>query len=243
MGVVYKATDVNLDRLVAIKVLSADLSQDPGLLERFRAEAKAQAHLNHTNIASLYTLLTVDNHTSIVMEYLEGETLDQMLRRRGLIPSEEAVPLFPTSPAWHRLRSSYGDRSPRYQAEQHHGKQVRRCQSNGLRNRQSARRQRLTRTGTQVGTVSYMSPEQIRNRPVDIRSDIYSLGVTLYELLTAHLPFESESEFEVMSDHLNTPPPPPTRHYPYIPRGIEQCVLKALEKNPDARFQTVEDFG
>ncbi len=88
-----------------------------------------------------------------------------------------------------------------------------------------------------------MSPEQIRNRPVDIRSDIYSLGVTLFELLTAHLPFENESEFEVMSDHVNTPPPPPTRYYPYIPRGIEQCVLKALDKNPDARFQTVEEFG
>ncbi len=243
MGVVYKATDINLDRLVAIKVLSADLSQDPGLLERFRAEAKAQAHLNHTNIASLYTLLTVDNHTSIVMEYLEGETLDQMLRRRGLIPSEEAVPLFRQALLGigfaHRMGIVHRDIKPSNIMVNKYG--VVKVMDFGIAKVLGG--QRLTRTGTQVGTVSYMSPEQIRNRPVDIRSDIYSLGVTLYELLTAHLPFESDSEFEVMSDHVNTPPPPPTRHYPYIPRGIEQCVLKALEKNPDARFQTVEDFG
>jgi hypothetical protein len=84
--------------------------------------------------------------------------------------------------------------------------------------------QRLTRTGTRMGTVAYMSPEQIRNMPVDIRSDIYSLGATLYEMFTAHLPFESESDFQVMSDHVNTMPPPPTRYYPYIAPGFEQCV-------------------
>ncbi len=243
MGVVYKAIDLNLDRTVAIKVLAADLSRDPGLLERFRAEAKAQAHLNHTNIASLYNLLTVDNHTSIVMEYLEGETLDEMLRRRGLIPSQEALPLFRQALLGigfaHRMGIVHRDIKPSNIMVNKYG--VVKVMDFGIAKVLGG--QRLTRTGTQVGTVSYMSPEQIRNLPVDIRSDIYSLGVTLYELLTAHLPFESDSEFQVMSDHVNTPPPPPTRHYPYIPRGIEQCVLKALEKNPDARFQTVEDFG
>ncbi len=94
MGIVYKAMDLNLDRVVAIKVISADLSRDPGLMERFRAEAKAQAHLNHTNIASLYNLLSVENYNAIVMEFLEGETFDQMLHRRGLVPSAEAVPFF-----------------------------------------------------------------------------------------------------------------------------------------------------
>ncbi|MBV8902855.1 MAG: serine/threonine protein kinase, partial [Acidobacteriia bacterium] len=243
MGVVYKAMDLNLDRVVAIKVISADLSRDPGLLERFRAEAKAQAHLNHTNIASLYTLLTVDNNTCIVMEYLEGETLDQILRRRGLIPAQEAVPYFRQALLGigfaHRMGIIHRDIKPSNIMVNKYG--VVKVMDFGIAKVLGG--QRLTRTGTQVGTAAYMSPEQIRNKPVDIRSDIYSLGVTLYELLTAHLPFESESEFEIMSAHVNTTPPTPSRHYPYVPRGVEQCVMKALEKDPDARFQTVEDFG
>ena len=243
MGVVYKAIDVNLDRTVAIKVLNSDLSRDPALLERFRAEAKAQAHLNHTNIASLFTLLTVDGTTSIVMEYLQGETFDQMLRRRGLLPWEEAVPLFRQALLGigyaHRMGIVHRDIKPSNIMVNRHG--IVKVMDFGIAKVLGG--QRLTRTGAQVGTVAYMSPEQIRNRPVDIRSDIYSLGATLYELLTAHLPFEAESEFQVMSDHVSTPPPPPTRYYPYVPRGIEQCVLKALQKDPDTRFQTVEDFG
>ena len=177
------------------------------------------------------------------MEYLDGETVDQMLRRRGLIPSEEAIPLFKQALLGigfaHRMGIVHRDIKPSNIMTNRYG--VIKVTDFGIAKVLGG--QRLTRTGTQIGTVAYTSPEQIRNRPVDIRSDIYSLGVTLYEILTAHLPFESDSDYQVMSDHVNLPPPPPTRHYPYIPRGIEQCVLKALEKNPDDRFQTVEDFG
>jgi hypothetical protein len=101
----------------------------------------------------------------------------------------------------------------------------------------------MTRTGTQMGTAFYMSPEQVLNKGVDIRSDIYSLGVTLYEMLTAHVPFEADSDYQMMAHHVSTPPPLPTRFYPYIPKGVENAVLRAIEKNPDARFQTVEEFG
>lgn len=179
----------------AIKVLSADLSGDPALIERFRSEAKAQALLNHANIASLYTLLNVEGHVGIVMEYLEGETLDQILQRRGLLPWEEAVPWFKQALLGlgfaHRRGIIHRDIKP----------------SNIMVNRYGTVKvmdfgiakviggQRMMRTGTNVGTVAYMSPEQVRNDPVDIRTDIYCLGVTLYELLTAHLPFESASEF------------------------------------------------
>ena len=93
MGVVYRAIDVTLDRPVALKLLSTDLARDPDLIERFRAEAKAQANLNHTNIATLYSFLQVEGTSLIVMEYVDGETFDQMIRRRGPIPHEESVPL------------------------------------------------------------------------------------------------------------------------------------------------------
>jgi eukaryotic-like serine/threonine-protein kinase len=243
MGVVYKATDLNLDRIVAIKFLSEELCGDPGLVERFRAEAKAQAHLNHANIAMLYTLLTVDKLTVIVMEYVEGETMDQMLRRRGLIPAEEAVPLFRQALLGigfaHRMGIIHRDIKPNNIMVNKYG--VVKVMDFGIAKVLGGAR--LTQTGATMGTPFYMSPEQISDKPVDIRSDIYSLGITLYELLTAHLPFEDGSWFQIWSNHLNTPPPPPTRHYPYIPRGIEQCVLKAVEKSPDARFQTVEEFG
>src|SRR5260370_41985165 len=88
-----------------------------------------------------------------------------------------------------------------------------------------------------------MSPDQVLNRPVDIRSDIYSLGVTLYEMLAANVPFSGDSDYQIMTDHVSSPPPLPTRFYPYIPKGVENAVLKAIEKSPDARFQTVEEFG
>lgn len=243
MGVVYKAIDVGLDRHVAVKVLTSELARDPALIERFRAEAKAQANLNHTNIATLYTFLNVEGNCVIAMEYVEGETFDAIIRRRGVIPADEAVPLFKQALLGigfaHRMGIIHRDVKPSNIMVNRNG--IVKVMDFGIAKVLGG--QRLTRTGTYMGTVSYMSPEQIRNQPVDIRSDIYSLGVTLYEMLTAHLPFESESDFEVMSHHVNTPPPLPTRHYPYISKGVEEAVLKALEKNPDARFQTVEEFG
>ena len=243
MGVVYKGVDVTLDRLVAIKVLSSELVGNPQLVERFRAEAKAQANLNHTNIATLYSFMQIEGNCIIVMEFLEGETFDQMIRRRGVIPAEEAVPFFKQALLGigfaHRAGIIHRDIKPGNIMVTRSG--IVKVMDFGIAKVLGG--QRLTRTGTRMGTVAYMSPEQIRNLPVVIRSDIYSLGATLYELLTAHLPFESDSDFQVMSDHVNVMPPPPTRHYPYIPPGIEQCVMKALAKNPNDRFQTVEEFG
>jgi serine/threonine-protein kinase len=243
MGVVYRGVDVTLDRPVAIKVLSQELVGTPALVERFRAEARAQANLNHTNIATLYTFMQVDGVCVMVMELLEGETFDQIIRRRGVIPAEEAVPLFRQALMGigfaHRMGIVHRDIKPSNIMLTKSG--IVKVMDFGIAKVLGG--QRLTRTGTRMGTVAYMSPEQIRNMPVDIRSDIYSLGATLYEMFTAHLPFESESDFQVMSDHVNTMPPPPTRYYPYIAPGFEQCVLKALAKNPDQRFQTVEEFG
>jgi serine/threonine-protein kinase len=235
MGVVYKAVDTSLDRIVAIKVLNGDLARVPELVARFRGEARAQANLNHTNLATLYAFLTVGDNAMMVMEFVDGETFAQMIRRRGPLPAQGSVPMFRQALLGfayaHRAGIVHRDIKPSNLMLNHHGI----AKVMGERG--------LTRTGMQVGTSRYMSPEQVLNKEADIRSDIYALGITLYEMLTANTPFQGDSEFHIMSDHVHTPPPPPSRFYPYIPRGVENAVLKALAKNPDERFQTAEEFG
>ncbi len=243
MGVVYKAVDIHLDRVVAIKALNTELTGNPELEQRFRAEAKAQANLNHTNLATLYALLIDGGRPWMVMEFIEGETFDQMAQRRGPIPGNEAIPIFRQALLGigyaHRMGIIHRDIKPSNIMLNKQG--IVKVMDFGIAKVLGARG--MTRTGTQMGTAFYMSPEQVLNRGVDIRSDIYSLGVTLYEMLTANVPFSGDSDYQVMTDHVNSPPPLPTKFYPYIPQGLQNAVLKALEKNPDARFQTVEEFG
>ncbi len=243
MGVVYKAIDINLDRTVAIKALNTELTGNPELEQRFRAEAKAQANLNHTNLATLYALLVEEGRPWMVMEYIEGETFEQMVQRRGPIPGNEAVPLFRQALLGigyaHRMGVIHRDIKPSNIMLNKQG--IVKVMDFGIAKVLGARG--MTKTGTQMGTAFYMPPEQVLNRGVDIRSDIYSLGVTLYEMLTANVPFNGESDYQIMTDHVNAPPPLPTKFYPYIPLGMQNAVLKALEKKPDARFQTVEEFG
>jgi serine/threonine-protein kinase len=243
MGVVYKAVDVNLDRAVAIKVLNSDLSRNPDLVERFRAEARAQANLNHTNLATLYSFLVHEGTAMMVMEFVDGETLEKMVQRRGPIPSNEAIPIFKQALLGighaHRMGIIHRDLKPANLMLGRNG--IVKVMDFGIAKVLGTRG--MTRTGTQMGTAFYMSPEQVLNKPVDIRSDIYSLGVTLYEMITGHVPFEADSDYQIMTSHVSTPPPLPTRFYPYIPTGVENAVLKAIEKNPEARFQTVEEFG
>ena len=245
MGVVYKGVDTGLDRIVAIKVLSPEYASNPEIVERFRSEAKAQATMNHTNIATLFAFLQFEGRCLIVMEYMEGETVEQLILRRGLIPPADAVILFKQALLGigyaHHAGIVHRDIKPSNMMVTHSG--IVKVMDFGIAKNLAAGAQKKTRTGMTMGTAAYMSPEQILNRDVDFRSDIYSLGVTLYQILTAHLPFEDPSDFQLMSDHVKTPPPPPTTYYPYIPKGIEQCVLKALAKDPAERFQTVERFG
>jgi hypothetical protein len=243
MGTVYQAVDINLDRTVAIKALNAELTGNPELEQRFRAEAKAQANLNHTNLATLYALLIEDGRPWMVMEFIEGETFEQIVQRRGPIPSNEAIPLFRQALLGvgyaHRMGVVHRDIKPSNMMLNKQG--IVKVMDFGIAKVLGARG--MTKTGTQMGTAFYMSPEQVLNRGVDIRSDIYSLGVTLYELLTANVPFNGDSDYQIMTDHVNAPPPLPTKFYPYIPQGLQNAVLRALEKHPDARFQTVEEFG
>ncbi len=243
MGVVYKAVDTGLDRYVAIKILGDQLTSKPELLERFRTEAKAQARLNHTNIATLHSFEQAGGRWMIVMEYLDGVTFEQMIERRGPIPWQEAIPLFKQALMGlgfaHKMGVIHRDIKP---------SNIFVCRTGYVKVMdfgvaKVAGGQHVTRAGTRMGTVLYMSPEQVESRPVDARSDIYSLGITLYQFVSGHVPFESDSDYKVMNDHVKTPPPPPTKFYPHIPPGVVGCVLHSLAKNPIERFQTCEEFG
>lgn len=243
MGVVYKAIDVRLDRPVAIKMLTASLTDNPELVQRFQAEARSQANLNHTNLATLYAFLVDQGNAYMVMEFIEGENFDQVIRRNGPISARDAVPWFKQAllgiGAAHRVGIIHRDIKPSNLMLNRQG--IVKVMDFGIAKAVGSRG--MTRTGMHLGTLAYMSPEQIQNRTVDVRTDIYALGVTLYEMLSGHVPFESTSEYQIMQDHVSAVPPALARYYPYAPKEFEGVVAKALAKNPDDRFQTVEEFG
>ena len=242
MGVVYKGMDLGLERLVAIKVLTPDFAHNPELIERFRSEARAQANLNHTNITTLYAFLQIEGRCLIVMEYIEGETFEDLLVRGGKLPWQPAVALAQQALHGlgfaHRMNIIHRDIKPSNLMLTNSG--VVKIMDFGIAKALGGSTK--TRTGLQMGTPQYMSPEQIRGRQVDARSDLYSLGITLYQLLSGDLPFQADSDYELMSAHINTPPPVLTDIHTDVPGGIEQCVRKALAKEPEGRFQNAEEF-
>jgi len=243
MGVVYKALDLSLDRLVALKALSSDLAHNPELEQRFRTEARAQARLNHVNLATIHAFLVEQGCAWMVMEFIDGETIASMIQRRGPIPDQDSLPVFRQALLGlgyaHRMGIVHRDIKPGNIMVNRQG--IVKVMDFGIARVVADRG--ITRTGSHMGTAAYMSPEQVTNQPIDARSDIYALGVTLYEMLAGRVPFEGTSDFKVMTDHVSSPPPPPTLFYPHIPAGLVQVVLKALEKNPADRFQTTEEFG
>ena len=243
MGVVYKGMDTNLSRPVAVKMLTAELAHNPEIVERFRAEARAQANLNHANLAVLYAFLVEDGTAFMVMEFVEGQTFEQMIRARGPIPPETALPLFKQAllgvGAAHRMGIVHRDIKPSNIMLNTAG--VVKVMDFGIAKVVGTRG--MTRTGMQLGTPAYMAPEQIQNKPIDTRTDIYALGITLYQMLSGQLPFQHESDFETMNSQVAATPPPMQQMFPYAPIQYQNVVMKALEKDPNNRFQTVEQFS
>ncbi len=243
MGVVYKGVDVDLDRAVAIKMLSPELSRNPDIVERFRTEARAQANLNHVNLATLYAFLVHDGNAFIAMEFVEGENFEQLIRRRGPLPAEDAVPWFKQAllgvGAAHRMGIVHRDIKPTNLMLNRQG--IVKVMDFGIAKVVGARG--TTRTGMQLGTPAYMSPEQIQGRAIDVRTDIYALGITLYQMLSGHVPFEEGSDFEIMRHQVSTPPPPMIDLHPYAPVQYQNVVTKAIAKDPEDRYRNVEEFG
>jgi serine/threonine-protein kinase len=242
MGVVYMALDLELERRVALKFLKAELAGDSALIQRFRDELKTLAGFNHPNITTLFTSVTWQGHPVMVMELVEGETLQKMVGRRGPIPAEVCVPLINQALAGvgsaHRKKIVHRDLKPANLMLNLDG--VVKVMDFGIAKIQNV--PGLTRTNTAIGTILYMAPEQIRGA-ADARSDIYSMGVTLYELLAGRVPFMGDSQYDIEHAHIQQVPEPPTVHYPHIPQTLVEAVMRALAKDPASRFQTAEEFA
>jgi serine/threonine-protein kinase len=240
MGAVYKGVDLMLEREVAIKALRPELARQPDVVERFRAEAVTLARLNHPNIATLYSFLRQGDDYFMVMEFVRGETLDAVLRRAGAMPIDRAITLFCQALEGidhaHKMGIVHRDIKPANMMLTQGGS-IKVMDFGIARVLGTAR---MTRQGSVIGTVEYMSPEQVRGMETDARSDIYSLGILLYEMLTGRVPFSHPSEYELMKQQIEETARSPRELQANIPDTMESAVLKAISKNPADRFQTAE---
>lgn len=241
MGRVYKVRNVISNREEAMKILLPDFASDPDLAARFMAEIRTLAGLEHPGIAQLRTAFQIHNQFVMVMELVEGVTLEK-LASETKIPLEKVLDytsqvLAALSYA-HSRGVTHRDIKPANIMITSHG--LVKLMDFGIA--KSTGDMQLTRPGTTMGSVYYMSPEQVRGNTVDARSDLYSLGVTLYETLTGRKPFQADTSYSVLNAQLNDPPEPPISVNPAIPPVLNDIVLCAMAKLPEDRFQTAEEF-
>ena len=242
MGKVYKVRNIISDRVEALKVLLPDLAHEADLADRFVREIKVQASLEHPNIAALHTALRVENQLLMLMEFVEGVTLDQQLRN-GPLPMADAVEYMTQVLAAlgyaHQRGVIHRDIKPANMMLTPQG--VVKLMDFGIA--KAATDRKLTMTGTTMGSLYYMSPEQIKGATtLDARADLYSVGVTLYELVTGKRPFDGDSQFAIMAAHLEKAPVPPITIDPRLPAELNDVILLSVAKDPNQRFQTAEAF-
>ncbi len=241
MGKVYKVRNVISDRVEAMKILLPNLASEKELADRFLREIKLLATLHHPNIAALRTALTLDNQLVMIMEYVDGVTLSSRLHQ-GAIPPADAVryvdQVLAALSYAHKLNIVHRDIKPANMMLTSDG--TVKLMDFGIA--RSGGDRSLTTTGTTLGSLNYMPPEQVKGEPADARSDIYSLGVSLYEMVTGMLPFEAASNYSLMAAHLEQIPKAPIVHKPGLPENLNQIIMMALAKEPAKRFQTADAF-
>ncbi|GAB4544939.1 MAG: hypothetical protein Kow0063_38830 [Anaerolineae bacterium] len=241
MATVYKAYEASLDRYVAVKVLPQHFAHDPTFLTRFRREAKAIARLNHPNIVPVYNFGEAGDLAYIAMQYVEGGTLKKLLGQP--MPPEQALKLAiqiarALSYA-HKRDVIHRDIKPANVLMAEGDWPL--LSDFGLARMMGSSVQ-LTQTGVGIGTPAYMSPEQGQGLPVDGRSDIYSLGIMLYEMLAGRVPFQADTPLAVVLKHLTAPLPMPREINPHIPESVERIILKATAKEAAHRYQTADEM-
>lgn len=239
MGVVYRCMDLLLEREVALKRLRSEYAASPSVMERFRKEAQLQAKLNHPNIAQLYTLLQDGDSLCIVMEFVDGAVL------RNFMPMvwPSAVPvvlqILEALDYAHRRGVLHRDIKPENIVIDQEG--TVKVMDFGIAHALGAAR--LTRERVVIGTLEYMPPERILNREMDQRSDLYSVGVLLFEMLSGRLPFVNDSEYELLRAQVEAPAPPVGQFAAGVPEFVSAVIQRALEKDPRNRFPSCGDMA
>lgn len=244
MADVYLARDRSLDRPVAVKVLFNEFATDPSFVERFRREAQSAAGLAHPNIVAVYDWGAEDGTYFIVMEYVDGQSLADLLRASGpLHPRRAAELAFEVAGALgfaHSRGVIHRDVKPGNVLVSSNG--VAKVTDFGIARAVSSPSEELTQAGSVMGTATYFSPEQAQGFSVDARSDLYSLGVVLYEMLCGRPPFTGDSPVAIAYKHVQERPAPPSQFVSDLPPGLEAVVMRLLAKNPDNRYRSADDL-
>ncbi len=243
MGIVYKAYDLKLERYIAIKILNSAALGNPRFIARFKREAKNQAKLTHPNIVPVYGFTEARGILGIVMEYVHGETLEHMIERKGkldLLESVEILKQILTGVAFAHMKGFvHRDIKPSNIIISTDG--IVKIMDFGI-SKSLNEAKGLTKTGTKIGTILYMSPEQIKAQDPTSQSDIYSIGITFYEMLVGKTPFDFNTEYEIMEAHLKKNPPKISSVLTNIPADVDKIIQKALHKSTDKRYKTCQEF-
>jgi eukaryotic-like serine/threonine-protein kinase len=241
MADVYLAEDQELGRRVALKLLNDRHASDEQFVERFRREAQSAAGLNHPSIVSIFDRGYAESTYYIAMEFLDGRTLKELLIRNGPTPVPIAIDyarqILGALSFAHRNGIVHRDIKPHNIIVGSDG----RLKVTDFGIARSGASQ-MTEAGSIVGTAQYLSPEQARGAPVDPRSDLYSLGIVLYEMLTGHVPFTGDTPVEIAMKHLSQVPEPPSELRPDVPHDLDAIVMRALAKDPDQRYESAEEM-